>query len=174
MIPAHALAAQSLATPAFRGVLGFCSNMHPAPVFGYRTVEHDFVAARTQVSAERSLVRSIADPIAVKRLGRRLRLRPDWNSIKLEVMERLVREKFTAPSHLRTLLLATRDVELVERNHWRDTFWGVCGGRGQNHLGRLLMQVRNELLQGPPAVPAPLWMGTTVPAERALIALPTP
>jgi N-glycosidase YbiA len=42
-------------------------------------------------------------------------------------------------------LLDTGDAELVEVNHWRDFWWGVCNGVGANHLGRLLMTIRNEL-----------------------------
>lgn len=63
----------------------------------------------------------------------------------LSVMETLVREKFTRHPALAAQLLATGDLELVERNHWRDTFWGICDGRGENHLGRILMKVRTEL-----------------------------
>jgi predicted NAD-dependent protein-ADP-ribosyltransferase YbiA (DUF1768 family) len=35
---------------------------------------------------------------------------------------------------------------LIEENTWGDTFWGICKGQGENHLGRLLMQIRDELL----------------------------
>jgi ribA/ribD-fused uncharacterized protein len=145
MTPSGALVAQSLATPAFRGVLAFCSNMYPAPVFGYATVEHAYVASKTLVPAERELVKAEPDPHRVKRLGRRLTLRAEWEQRKLEVMETLVREKFTRHAHLAALLFATGSIELVERNHWRDTFWGVCGGTGKNHLGLILMKVRAEL-----------------------------
>jgi predicted NAD-dependent protein-ADP-ribosyltransferase YbiA (DUF1768 family) len=60
-------------------------------------------------------------------------------------METLVREKFTRHAPLAELLVATGDLDLVERNRWRDTFWGVCNGIGENHLGRILMIVRAEL-----------------------------
>lgn len=32
-----------------------------------------------------------------------------------------------------------------EGNTWGDKFWGVCDGEGENHLGKLLMEVRAEL-----------------------------
>ena len=41
--------------------------------------------------------------------------------------------------------MATGDAELVEGNTWNDTYWGVCNGVGHNHLGKILMQVRQEL-----------------------------
>jgi hypothetical protein len=60
-------------------------------------------------------------------------------------MESLVKEKFTRDTELGAKLVATGDEELVEGNYWGDTFWGVCRGVGQNHLGKILMKVREEL-----------------------------
>ena len=36
-------------------------------------------------------------------------------------------------------------MELIEGNVWNDTFWGVCNGKGHNHLGKILMKVRDEI-----------------------------
>jgi|SRR5581483_506528 len=87
-------------------------------------------------------------PAAAKRTARGLQstVRTDWDDIKLEVMLRLLRQKF-AISSLKEKLLATGEEELVEANTWGDVFWGVCNGVGENYLGKLLMQVRNELKQ---------------------------
>lgn len=63
-------------------------------------------------------------------------------------MRQLVTDKFTRSNELRRRLLATEDAELVEGNAWNDTFWGVCRGNGQNHLGRILMEVRDGLRDG--------------------------
>ena len=46
---------------------------------------------------------------------------------------------------LTELLLSTEDSSLVEGNDWNDKFWGVCQGKGLNHLGRILMKVRKEV-----------------------------
>lgn len=35
--------------------------------------------------------------------------------------------------------------QLIEGNHWGDTYWGVCYGQGLNHLGKTLARVRAEL-----------------------------
>ena len=59
-------------------------------------------------------------------------------------MKILLRQKF-GDAWLRAKLLATGDAELIEGNYWHDTFWGMCNGKGENHLGRLLMEVRSEL-----------------------------
>lgn len=85
-----------------------------------------------------------------KRAGQRLALRPDWEQIKQAVMLNLQRQKYSYPE-LRTLLLATGNLELIEGNTWGDTYWGVCNGVGDNWLGKILMQVRAECVTPPPA-----------------------
>ena len=42
-------------------------------------------------------------------------------------------------------LVETGTEELVEGNDWGDTYWGVCKGTGKNMLGKILMEVREEL-----------------------------
>lgn len=41
-----------------------------------------------------------------------------------------------------------KEGEIVEENSWRDTYWGVCKGVGENHLGKILMKIRDELIAG--------------------------
>ena len=60
------------------------------------------------------------------------------------LMKRLLKMKFAIPE-LKEMLLATGDEELVEGNYWRDTIWGVCDGVGENHLGKMLMEIREDL-----------------------------
>lgn len=64
------------------------------------------------------------------------------------VMLQLLRQKFLGDEELRRKLLRTGDAMLVEGNYWGDTYWGVCFGSGKNMLGKLLMQVREELRKG--------------------------
>jgi len=59
-------------------------------------------------------------------------------------MEELLKLKFSQ-HYFRQQLIDTGDEELVESNTWNDTYWGVCRGIGQNHLGKLLMKVRSKL-----------------------------
>ena len=61
------------------------------------------------------------------------------------MMEEILRAKFTQNLDLKEKLLATSDRLLVEGNTWNDRFWGVCKGKGANHLGKLLMKIRAEL-----------------------------
>lgn len=59
-------------------------------------------------------------------------------------MEIFLYEKFSYP-YLRKWLLETGEEELIEGNNWGDKFWGQVNGIGENHLGRLLMEIREEI-----------------------------
>lgn len=131
----------------FQGQYRFLSNFWRVPVELdgeiYPSVEHAYQAAKTVVASEREAIRCTVKSGDAKRAGRKVTLRPDWEQVKDDVMLNLLRQKFAA-GILRANLLAT-DGDLVEGNYWGDTYWGVCNGRGQNKLGRMLMQVREEL-----------------------------
>jgi ribA/ribD-fused uncharacterized protein len=86
-----------------------------------------------------------ARPREAKIMGRNIKLRADWEQVKDTFMYLIVLAKFTQNVGLRKQLLATGDEELVEGNHWHDTYWGVCDDVGQNKLGKILMKVREEL-----------------------------
>ena len=65
-----------------------------------------------------------------------------WAERRLDIMQDLVKQKFCNHPALKQLLLDTKDAILEEGNDWGDTFWGICNGKGENHLGKILMQVR--------------------------------
>lgn len=134
---------------SFKDSYRFLSNFYPCLVEldgeVYRSIEHAYVAAKSLDPVVRELIRMIDTPGQVKRLGRELVLRPDWDDVKLPIMTDLVTQKFTDVG-LRKLLVETSPAELVEGNTWGDTFWGVCDGVGRNHLGRILMSVRERCL----------------------------
>lgn len=109
----------------------------------YPSVEHAYQAAKT-LPEHREQFKSCTAGQA-KRLGRRVPMRPEWEDIKIAVMRDLIQQKFTFGSNLSESLLRTSPMALVEGNHWGDTFWGVCDGVGQNHLGNLLMEQRDFL-----------------------------
>jgi len=134
---------------SFAGEYRFLSNFWPAPVlmYGelYPSVEHAYQAAKCKRSADRAAFRDASlTPGQAKRLGRTVEVRDDWEAFKITAMNTLVRRKFEFRL-LADRLLATGDQELVEGNKWGDTFWGVCNGRGENHLGKILMATRKEL-----------------------------
>lgn len=135
---------------SFQGPHRFLSNFWPAPVrYGgimFPTSEHAYQAAKSDDVNEAVRVSLLKSPGDAKRVGRTLVVRKDWEQVKRQVMLDVLRLKFNLPD-LRRRLLATGDVQLVEGNTWGDRYWGVCNGVGENWLGRLLMQVREECRQ---------------------------
>lgn len=84
-------------------------------------------------------------PGEAKRLGRRVRLRSDWEEVKDDIMFNIVLEKFIQNPHIAKKLIGTGSCTLIEGNNWGDTYWGVCDGKGENRLGEILMRVRDLL-----------------------------
>jgi ribA/ribD-fused uncharacterized protein len=111
------------------------------------TSEHFFQAQKFAGTPREEKVRQAKSPGEAARLGRDRahRLRTDWESAKDDVMREAVRAKFSQHDELRALLLSTGDEALVEHTE-NDSYWGDGGdGSGKNMLGRILMEVREEL-----------------------------
>lgn len=72
----------------------------------------------------------------------------DWQDIKVTVMKTLMRAKLDQHEYVRQKLLATGNRELVE-DSWRDDFWGWGPNKdGQNMMGKLWMEIRDEIRVG--------------------------
>ena len=131
----------------FSGKYSFLSNMFDSFVMyegrRYPCAECAFQSAKSFDEYDK-LQFLICDGREAKKLGRKVSLRPDWESVKVDVMYKILKSKFQNPE-LSKLLLETGDCELIEGNTWGDQFWGVCKGVGENNLGKLLMKVREEL-----------------------------
>jgi ribA/ribD-fused uncharacterized protein len=129
----------------------FLSNFYQCDIFVdgiyYPTVEHAYQAAKTLDPLAKEVIRTRSTPGEAKRCGKKVTLRDDWEEVKLDAMLYFLLLKFSKPA-IRDMLLATGDAELVESNSWGDTFWGVCNGVGENHLGKLLMIVREQVKYG--------------------------
>lgn len=132
---------------SFSGDNRWLSNFWPSTVIydgiAYPTVENAYQAAKTLDIEARKLIQ-YSTPSEAKKLGKTVSIREDWEQIKIDVMRKLLHQKFLQKD-LREKLIATGDLELIEGNWWGDRFWGVCKGEGQNHLGKLLMAIRTEL-----------------------------
>jgi ribA/ribD-fused uncharacterized protein len=130
-------------------VHAFLSNFYPCRVhykgIRYPALEYAYQAAKTLDKEERKDILMSASSRIAKRRGQLVTIREDWEEIKIDVMRKLVLEKFSNYPSLRLALLNTGDAELIEGNWWNDTFWGVCEGVGENHLGKILMEVREKL-----------------------------
>ncbi len=133
----------------FHGEYRFLSNFWPAEVkscgWTYRTVEHAYQAAKSDQLMDRLMIQKCKTPGQAKRAGKRITLCSRWAcpEERIATMLTLLRSKFSAEP-LKALLEETGDAILIEGNTFGDCFWGVCAGVGENHLGKLLMQVREE------------------------------
>jgi len=86
----------------------------------------------------------------IKRIAEILRdfglQRDDWDDeLRMDNMIPLLIQKFKDP-FLAAKLIQTGERVLIEGNEWNDTFWGVCNNQGKNNLGRIIMQIRLELM----------------------------
>lgn len=111
------------------------------------TTEHYFQAQKFFEAEHQEAIRARTSPMQAARMGRDRKrpLRADWEEVKDNIMRTALRAKFTQYDDLKTLLLGTGDATLVEHTS-RDAYWGDGGdGSGQNKLGQLLMELREEL-----------------------------
>ena len=133
---------------SFSGDYRFLSNFWPCSVvldgILYPSVENAYQAAKTTDNILRRYFETCTAGKA-KRAGRELDVRSDWNEIKLSTMTDLVTQKFTKDISLSQMLRDTRPNELIEGNTWGDVYWGVCNGVGSNHLGKILMTIRDRI-----------------------------
>lgn len=148
----------------FQGRFGFLSNFYPCKIehrgIVYPSVEHYYVAMKvTEIqllngiyytAADfREMISKVALAGDVKKIGQRVKVRSDWEEKKLRFMNFAVGEKFK-DEELSEMLLSTGDLDLIEGNFWHDNFWGSCScpkcnNGGENHLGKILMKIREEL-----------------------------
>lgn len=132
----------------FKNNFYYLSNMFPCSVrVRISGHEYQFTCSEAAFQAvkcpERASEFTELDGYAAKRLGKKVQLRADWNAVKLDVMRVIVKAKFDQHPELMAKLKA-QPGEIVEDNTWGDTYWGRCNGYGQNHLGQILMSVRDH------------------------------
>jgi ribA/ribD-fused uncharacterized protein len=130
---------------------GFLSNFYAAPIeidgLTWPTTEHYYQAQKFADPTRQAAIHAAPTPGVAKQIAWAddTGLHSDWQAVRDEVMLVALRAKFTQHPALRDQLLATGDAMLVEHTHL-DSYWADGGdGSGQNKLGLLLMQVRDEL-----------------------------
>ena len=133
----------------FRGKYFFLSNFYEAPITSeegreYATSEHLYQSMKMQNREDAEKVRLAPTPAKAKSLGNELTPKKDWEKIKINVMKDIVELKFFQNFAIYKKLLETGKAHLIEGNTWKDDFWGVYQGAGENHLGKILMQIRNN------------------------------
>ncbi len=113
----------------------------------WQTVEHYFQAQKFPGTPQEEAIRLAPDSMTAKNLGNShdYPLRADWQAVKDDVMREAVRAKFSQHPDIRAVLLGTGQEVLVEAAR-NDSYWGYGpDGQGKNRLGKVLMEVREEL-----------------------------
>ncbi len=132
----------------------FLSNFYPSVILvegiSFSSVEQYYQWSKCATQQGKDLILYARTPGQMKRLGKQVIIKKDWEQIKEAVMYKGVKAKFSQNPELKALLLATGTEELAEGNNWGDTFWGVnyYTREGQNKLGKILMKVREEINNG--------------------------
>lgn len=113
--------AATLEIKGFSGHFRFLSNFYESPVcldgVIYPTVEHAYQAAKTLDMEARKNIEQEPSPGKVKRLGKKVTIREDWEEVKVSIMTNLVVQKFQH-DELKQQLLDTKDLYIEETNHW--------------------------------------------------------
>jgi ribA/ribD-fused uncharacterized protein len=135
----------------FRGNYRWLSNFTLVKInykgVEYASTEHAFMSAKSKDPKWKEFCRIEPKPEIVKTESRKIKLISDWETKKVEVMKEVLELKFNQ-SPFKEQLIATGNEEIQEGNNWKDLFWGVdlITGQGKNILGKLIMEIRKELL----------------------------
>jgi len=126
----------------FKGQYRYLSNFFIEP--DGTNVESEFQAAKCEDPAMAKLILRM-NPLEAKYAGRQCKMREDWDAKKLLIMYELVLKKFKDHNQLAWKLRASKPAILEEGNGHGDRFWGMVDGEGDNHLGKILMEVREAI-----------------------------
>lgn len=133
----------------FKGYYSWLSNFYICEVHWHKhtftSAEHAYQSAKCFYTKDFELIKNAPLPKAAKRLAKTVKVRPGWDSLKLDVMSMVCFDKFNRNLELKKKLLGTSNTKLEEANTWGDRFWGTCEGIGKNYLGLILMDIRNRL-----------------------------
>lgn len=137
---------------SFKGKYGFLSNFYPSIIIFdddiCKTAEHLYQAMKMITYSYFLDVLNEPTPGKAKRLGNKLPMSSNWDKIKINVMSQIIIEKFKQNKGLQKYLINTGNATLIEGNYWHDNYWGNCycpkckNIQGENHLGKILMKVR--------------------------------
>lgn len=139
----------------FREEYRFLSNFYQCSFefegLVYPNAESAFQAQKCSTDDERIKYTLQKNPVRAKQMGKKEPGVPrNWDEISPDIMREILIAKFSL-SHLVEMLKSTGDAYIEESNHWHDNHWGNCTCEkcqmhdGQNLLGKILMEIREEL-----------------------------
>lgn len=119
----------------------------------YKTSEHAYQAGKARKEEVKRWLMAAPSPALLAMAAHGLYVwdvHPDWSKTKFDRMKRILLCKFTQHQDLQELLLSTGNKRLVEVatvDNAVNRLWGEVNGKGENKLGVLLMEVREEIRQ---------------------------
>lgn len=150
---------------------GVLSNLYPREIeFEGRifpTSEHAYQAGKAIKPAVREWILAAPSPSLAAMAAHGLYtwdVVPNWATIKFDRMRAVLRAKFTQHPDLAEILLSTGTNRLVEVgtvNNAVNRLWGEVNGKGENMLGIMLMELREQLSHRIVAAPQPSSPGET-------------
>lgn len=114
----------------------------------YPTAEHAYQAAKcTDPAGKQAILRakSPAEAKDIANLAYQAAKHPQWDQIKVGVLENILRAKLAQHDTVRQALMRSGKEDIGEASP-DDMFWGYGDGQGQNQLGKLWMKLRSELV----------------------------
>jgi len=123
----------------------------------FATAEHAYQAGKAKRAEVRDWILNAPTPSLVAMAAHGLytwEIVPNWSEIKYDRMRKVLRAKFSQHEDLRDILLSTGNARLVEVGRVDspvNRIWGEINGKGQNMLGLLLMELRDELKHNQPS-----------------------
>jgi ribA/ribD-fused uncharacterized protein len=119
----------------------------------FQTPEHLYQSLKATNFDDVQKIANCESPGRSKRAGGKIKIRSDWDEIKLKVMKFVIDKQFTKESSQGHKLILFKH-SIIEINYWHDNYWGDCVCKkckniiGQNHLGKILEIRRRELIEG--------------------------
>jgi ribA/ribD-fused uncharacterized protein len=133
----------------FIGKYAFLNNFYPSSIWiegkQYKTVEHAYNSFKVLDEELAERIRLATTPLVAKKLSKGVLMQPRWLEDRIKIMEKLIRLKFESP-FLADELQKTYPSQLIWENRVGERFWGVHKNVGENHLGIILMKIRNEIM----------------------------
>ena len=115
----------------------------------YPTVEHAYQSLKFTDTAP-EIAKEIAECFSAHEAQKiacanKDKQNPNWDAIKVNIMEELLRLKLEQNPYVKKKLLQTKNYTICEDSP-KDAFWGIGQNRnGQNQLGKLWMKLRGEV-----------------------------
>lgn len=133
----------------FFGEYRWLSNFENCDVWfeGCRFLSSEAAYQAAKVAPEHRQALGLLSPVESKKQWKNYPLLDkkgaDWDARKNDVMSIVLMDKFYRNLDLRQKLIDTGNRYLEETNHWKDTWFGYdINIGGDNHLGKILMKVR--------------------------------